>query len=205
MNYIYDILVNFKYPLMEFYDWNSDDDILNIKRIPLIKISSEDLNILKYNKFKLKDITNIKGNTKIFNDRKKNYTSVIYTDGCEAVAFNFDDKGVSISKSDLLLDEEADILNNSLSLNITNIEYKVLSNDSVDLYKTRNEVKITNYLIDEIDKIDDLDKLKYIYYECFNDYKEVSKTKFINIIKGKWDDKYYKIYDFFKSISMNKN
>ena len=34
---------------------------------------------------------------------------------------------------------------------------------------------------------------------------EERTKKLINIIKGKWDDKYYKIYDFFKSISMNKN
>ena len=205
MNYIYDILVNFKYPLMEFYDWNSDDNILNIKRIPLSKISSNDLNVLKYSKFKLKDISNIKGNTKVFNDRKKNYTSIIYTDGFEAIAFNFDDRGICISKSDLLLDEESDILNNSLSLTITDIDYQVLNKDNIYLYKTRNEVKITKYLVDEITKINDLDKLNYIYYECFNDYKEVSKTKLISSIKDKWDDKYYKIYDFFKSISMNKN
>jgi len=204
MNYIYDVLVNFKYPLIEFYDWNIDDDILNIKRIPLYKISSEDLNILKYHKFKL-NITNIKGITKVFNDRKKNYNSIIYTDGNEAIAFNFDDKGVCISKSDLLLDEERDILDNSISLDITNIEYKVMSKDNINQYKTRNEVEITKYLINEIDKIDDLDKLNYIYYECFNEHKNISKTKLINRIKGEWDDKYYKIYDFFKSISMNKN
>nr|MBP3258694.1 hypothetical protein [Bacilli bacterium] len=204
MNYIYDVLVNFKYPLIEFYDWNIDDDILNIKRIPLSKISSEDLNILKYHKFKL-NITAIKGITKVFNDRKKNYNSIIYTDGNEAIAFNFDDKGVCISKSDLLLDEERDILDNSISLDITNIEYKVMSKDNINQYRTRNEVEITKYLINEIDKIDDLDKLNYIYYECFNEHKNISKTKLINRIKGEWDDKYYKIYDFFKSISMNKN
>jgi hypothetical protein len=204
MNYIYDILVNFKYPLIEFYDWDIDDDILNIKRIPLSKICSKDLNILKYHKFKI-DISDIKGLTKIFNDRKKSYTSIIYTDGNEALVFNFNDKGICISKSDLLLDEENDILDNSVSLKETIIKYEILSKDKIDLYKTRNQVEITKYLLNQINKIDDLDKLNYIYFECFNEYKNVSKIKLINRIKGKWDDKYYKIYDFFKSISMNKN
>ena len=204
MNYIYDILVNFKYPLIEFYDWNIDDDILNIKRIPLSKISSKDLNVLKYHKFKI-DISDIKGLTKIFNDRKKSYTSIIYTDGNEALVFNFNDKGICISKSDLLLNEENDILDNSVSLKETIIKYEILSKDKIDLYKTRNQVEITKYLLNQINKIDDLDKLNYIYYECFNEHKNISKTKLINRIKGKWDDKYYKIYDFFKSISMNKN
>lgn len=204
MNFIYDVLVNFKYPLIEFYDWDIDDDILNIKRIPLSKISSEDLNILKYHKFKI-DISDIKGLTKIFNDRKNSYTSIIYTDGNEALVFNFNDKGICISKSDLLLDEENDILDNSVSLKETIIKYEILSKDKIDLYKTRDQVEITKYLLNQINKIDDLDKLNYIYFECFNEYKNVSKIKLINRIKGKWDDKYYKIYDFFKSISMNKN
>ena len=69
MNYIYDILVNFRYPLIDFYDWNSDDIIENVKRIPFYKIDSSVLNKLKYNKFKI-DITNIKGLTKLFSSKK---------------------------------------------------------------------------------------------------------------------------------------
>ena len=202
MNYIYDVLLNFKYPFIEFFDWNNDDDIINVKRIPLSKINSKDLNVLKYHKFKI-DISDIKGITKLFNS-KNNYNSIIYTDGFEAIAFKFDNKGICIGKSDLLLDEEKDILDNSISLNKINIEYKVIGIDNINLYKTRNEVKITNFLLKEIDKIDDIDKLNYIYYECFSD-DEVSKNKLIKKIKTEWDDKYYKIYDFFKSISMNKN
>ena len=202
MNYIYDVLLNFKYPFIEFFDWNNDDDIINVKRIPLSKINSKDLNVLKYHKFKI-DISDIKGITKLFNS-KNNYNSIIYTDGFEAIAFKFDNKGICIGKSDLLLDEEKDILDNSISLNKINIEYKVIGIDNINLYKTRNEVKITNFLLKEIDKIDDIDKLSYIYYECFSD-DEVSKNKLIKKIKTEWDDKYYKIYDFFKSISMNKN
>lgn len=202
MNYIYDVLLNFKYPFIEFFDWNNDDDIINVKRIPLSKINSKDLNVLKYHKFKI-DISNIKGITKLFNS-KNNYNSIIYTDGFEAIAFKFDNKGICIGKSDLLLDEEKDILDNSISLNKINLEYKVIGIDNINLYKTRNEVKITNFLLKEIDKIDDIDKLNYIYYECFSDDK-VSKNKLIKKIKTEWDDKYYKIYDFFKSISMNKN
>ena len=202
MNYIYDVLLNFKYPFLEFFDWNNDDNIINVKRIPLSKINSKDLNVLKYHKFKI-DISNIKGITKLFNS-KNNYNSIIYTDGFEAIAFKFDNKGICIGKSDLLLDEEKDILDNSISLNKINLEYKIIGIDNINLYKTRNEVKITNFLLKEIDKIDDIDKLSYIYYECFSD-DEVSKNKLIKKIKTEWDDKYYKIYDFFKSISMNKN
>ena len=53
MNYVYDVLVNFKYPFIDFYEWNNDDKILNIKKIPFIKVTSETLNILKYHKLLL--------------------------------------------------------------------------------------------------------------------------------------------------------
>ena len=34
MNYIYDILLNFKNKLYDFYDWNINDDITHIRKIP---------------------------------------------------------------------------------------------------------------------------------------------------------------------------
>ena len=38
MNYIYDILLNFNDMLYDFYDWNVKDNILHIRKIPLIQI-----------------------------------------------------------------------------------------------------------------------------------------------------------------------
>ena len=70
---------------------------------------------------------------------------------------------------------------------------------------TRKQAYITKYLIDEIKNINDINKLKYIYFEIFKKTQDVSKSKLISLINTNWDDKYYKIYDFFKSISMNKN
>ena len=40
MTYIYDILLNFKEELIEFYDWNKNDNIIHIRKIPLLKISN---------------------------------------------------------------------------------------------------------------------------------------------------------------------
>ena len=35
MNYIYDILLNFKKEFFEFYEWNLNDDIIHIKILVL--------------------------------------------------------------------------------------------------------------------------------------------------------------------------
>ena len=203
MNFIYDILVNFKYPLVDFYEWNEKDDIVNIKRIPIYKINTLDLGKLKYHKFKIDDVEVLKNNTKIFNN-KKNYTSTIYTDGIEAIAFNFDINGICIGKSSLLLDEEAEIIEKSKYMNEEKIKYKILKKDKIYLFKTQKQIDVTNFIIKNIKDIKDIDKLKYIYYECMDNYNNVSKDKLINTLISNWDDKYYKIYDFFKSIPMNK-
>ena len=36
MNYIYDILINFNENLYDFYDWNLNDQIDHIRKIPVI-------------------------------------------------------------------------------------------------------------------------------------------------------------------------
>ncbi|MBR1377087.1 MAG: hypothetical protein IJ565_04685 [Bacilli bacterium] len=202
MNYVYDILVNFKYPLLDFYEWNPNDNIENIKRIPFYKVSTKDLNIFKYNKIKIKDMNPIKNGTKLFNNKKKVYNSSIYTDGNEAIVLNFDDNGICIGKSSLLIDEENEILDSSHLLLTSDIEYSILNKDKINEYKTRKQVTITNFLIREIKKINNIDKLNYICYECFDDNLE--KDEIINKISNNWNDKYYKIYDFLTSISMNK-
>ena len=37
MKYIYDIVLNFNEEFFEFYDWNLNDEITHIKKIPIIK------------------------------------------------------------------------------------------------------------------------------------------------------------------------
>ena len=43
MTYIYDILLNFNEEYYDFFDWNKNDKILHIKKIPIYKISDKEL------------------------------------------------------------------------------------------------------------------------------------------------------------------
>ena len=49
MNYIYDILLNFNDNYFDFYDWNKSDNITEVKKIPIFKITSEDMYKIKNN------------------------------------------------------------------------------------------------------------------------------------------------------------
>ena len=51
MNYIYDVLCNFQNVYYDFYDWNKTDDILRIRKIPIIKVNDEVYLDLKNNKY----------------------------------------------------------------------------------------------------------------------------------------------------------
>src|SRR5574344_49963 len=183
MNYIYDILVNFKYPLYDFFEWNSNDGIKN-KRIKINNI--------------LPDIYN---QTQVYTNKKKaniEYACVL-SDTIEAVAYLFNNKGVLIGKSRLMFSEENEVLRYSSSIPILNIEYEIINNDKTDVYKTRSEIRMHKYLLNEINKIDDIDKLNYIYYECFNTSALNPKSEILGILDSKWDDIGNKLYDFLRS------
>ncbi len=203
MNYVYDVVLNFTYPLIDFYEWNNDDNIENVKKIPLFRINNKQFYEIKNYNYKLNNIDNIKNMTKLFN--KKTYlTCAIYIDDEETLAIKYDEKGNVIGKSSLLIDEEVEILSNYDLLPISNLDYELLCKDNLKYTVTRKQRKILNFIINEIKNTNDIDKLKYISYECLNEIN-ISKKSLISKINNTWNDKYYKIYDIFKSISMNKN
>ena len=53
MNYIYDIVLNFQDNYYNFFEWNREDKIKNIIKIPLYRVSDKDINILKNNIIKV--------------------------------------------------------------------------------------------------------------------------------------------------------
>ena len=202
MNYVYDVSLNFQYPLYDFYEWNNEDFIVGIRKIPIYKVSSKSLLEMRLSKFKIDNVKILKNKTKTYNTHK-NYLSFICTDGHDVLAFNFDSNGLVIGKSSILPEEAMEILEGSTHLNQNDIIYRIIRFDKISNYKTRYENMVSKYLINMIKKTNDQDKLSYISFECFN--QNLESKNLIELIRNKWDDKYIKIYDFFKANSMNKN
>ena len=48
MNYVYDILLNFQDYAYDFYEWNIDDEITHIRKAPMVRISTEQLEKLNH-------------------------------------------------------------------------------------------------------------------------------------------------------------
>ena len=186
MKNIYDILVNFKKIPYEFYEWNKEDDVKHVKKIPSITVSDSALYDIFYNDAVVsKDfLDQIKDKTEIFFGRtvkKVKYACVIYNDDV-ALSILLNDNGEIIGKSKLLFDEEEDVLKEDVPLK--EIDYNIIKKAKKISGLTRREAKIVLLLSKYLDKIHESkknDEIKYMYFECFNKVEEDNEKAYKNL------------------------
>lgn len=171
MNYIYDIYLNFNKTYYDFYEWNNNDKVMHIKKIPLFKVSTSNLKRMISNKIIISnDIFNsIKNKTDIYNSKEK-LSSLIITDSKNVFALKLDKNGETSATSSLLLEDELDIIAFSLKTKEHNIDYKIVCKNKY-LLSTRKEIDEKKYVLNILNKIS-YDTLKYLYYDYFNKEEE---------------------------------
>jgi len=210
MIYIYDILLNWgdlkKY---EFFEWEDNDEIEYIKKIPIFRINNfEDVfnNKIKVKKEFLNKIYNkseVYGNKKI---EKIEYSCIFCNRELnKVVAIEFDEEGESIYKSNIYFCDLEDVFNLSNKLKSFNLDYELIYIFDVDdRYLTRNELIKKKYLINEIMfsyKENNLDKLKYIYFEMFGKESEdidFIKEELFRSLENEYNYKHDIIYNLIK-------
>ena len=214
MTYIYDIVLNFNNDFYEFYEWEKNDNLTLIKKIPLIKVESDFLDQVFNLKLRIDDPLILEINNKCeINHKKKKVLkyACLLTDSYRIIGILLNNKGEIIKLSDLLLDEAYEALNISKRLQIRNIAYNILETRNNNCFLTRNEIKIKEYMeleLKRINKENDLEKLKYLYFEFFdktptddlNIYKELLKTINTNLTTN-----HLKLYKLLKLIHQNVN
>lgn len=186
MKNIYDILVNFKKIPYEFYEWNKEDDVKHVKKMPSIKVSDNTLYDIFYNDAVVSKnfLDQIKDKTEIFFGRivkKVKYACVIYNDDV-ALSILLNDNGEIIGKSKLLFDEEEDVLKEDIPLK--EIDYNIIKKSKKISGLTRREAKIVLLLSKYLDKIHESkknDEIKYMYFECFNKVEEDNEKAYKNL------------------------
>ena len=143
MNYIYDILLNFNdaNEYFEFYEWKDNDCFEHIKRIPIIRISSEQMQEIFNYKIKIDSelLETIKGSTISYKNKKDIKFGCLFSDLNKVLALEFNSKGVVISRSNLLLDEEEDVLDETTLLDEEKIGYQLLEKYKIEYFLTRDE------------------------------------------------------------------
>ena len=211
MNYIYDIFLNFHKEDFDFYDWNVNDNIIHVRKMPLIKVNSNLLyQVINYNFISSLDwLKKISNRTEIFSNKSIKILKYmcIFSDGKDAVAIKFSSNGKKEKMSRFLIDEKEEILEVADNIGETSLEINIDNKQNHNNFRTRLEQEIYCYIEKEFNK-KNYDKLKYTYFECFNK-EEPDYNKIINKLKtalnNNWEKYYEKIYNILKLSSMKKS
>lgn len=207
MNYIYDILVNFNDGdrLIEFFEWNETDLFEHIKKIPIYRISSKQMQEICNNKIILdkEHLMCIKSKTQLYNNTDIKY-ALIVTDLNKAIALEFNDRGEVISRSSFLLDEEESIIEEACNFKEELLKYKLGDEYKIDYYLTRKELFKKNYLLKELnflEKNKDYEKLNYLYEEIFKKDNLTYKERILRLIeniKNNYNFKHNELYEIIR-------
>ena len=210
MNYIYDILINLQKKLYDFYEWNLSDDIMHVRKIPLIKINSNDLLNIRNNRVIMDEQF-----LKIINNRTEIFTShnvrilkylCLFSNDQEVIAVEFDKNGVKTRVSKLLIDEELEVVEVSEHINVTEVMYQMDENKCDTNFKTRKELKIYDYILKQLNR-NNYERIKYLYFECFDKHEndcQVIIRDIKNELATNWKLVYEKIYNFLKLSSQKQ-
>lgn len=210
MTYIYDILLNFQDNYYDFFEWNNDDKITHIKRMPLIKISNQDFNLIKNSLVTFDDefLKNIHNKTQIFKKYDINtlpYICTLCTEN-ETMGIKINKNGKLIGKSSLLIDESDEALELASNLGIYQIKYTAKQTNNILNWQTRKETNDSKKILKDINLLyetKEFNKLNYMFFECFG-YKEKNIINVLNKIKEEiynFTDNYYIIKNILKLIN----
>jgi len=190
MIYIYDILLNFNTSLIEFFEWEENDLIKYIKKIPIYKVSDDFLYNLVNNEIKIESnfLNNIKDKT-LFDNQNNNFKyCCLFTNNKIIIGVVFNEIGNVLYLSRLLIEEEKEILTIANRLSLYHIDYEICSfNNKINDNLTRKEKDIKNNLLNKINdlyKNNDYEKLSYLYYEYFNKIENNKEEIYNNLIKS---------------------
>ena len=216
MIYTYDILLNWTKDtrLKEFYEWNLEDDLEHIKKIPIIRVKDIMLKSLLTSKIKIDKtfLSKIKDKTESYfhNEIDVIDYAVIVTTSKKSLALELDSEANVIYKSNLLLDEEEEVLEIGEELIAVDIPYKVISKSNKVSYLTRKEEEENKFLSREIKKIrqnKEESKLNYLYKEFFIDEGGDFNSKLMILekeVSKEYNDFHHKLYNLLKLSTIKK-
>lgn len=210
MNYVYDILSNFNQELYDFYDWDKNDSFTHLRKVPSFRVSKEVLVDLMFKKVKIKGnlLKLIKDKTQVFTKEGVDVIEYcfIVSDSVNSLGVILDEDGVVYKRSKFLVSEELEINKCLKTSKIYNVEYNLLSSKTHYSNMTRNEEKVTNLILNELELImDSTDKIDYLYYEWFNTNKGKNKyKKLVSSIKSSYTSKHEYILELLNLLKIKK-
>ena len=206
MTYVYDIILNFHKKYYNFFEWNSKDIIYHMKKIPLVRVSDKDLNILKYNEITMDKelLLNFKNKSIMYTTNKNNNILLLISNKKESLGLMFNEEGILLKRSGLLFEESEEIEELSKELEITKIKY--IKNKETNKQNTsRKKEKRITYIKKYLNNIKDENIFKYLYYDIYNN--EIDNNKEIKniLLQENNNNLIDKLYNTIKLLNKQKN
>ena len=212
MNYYYDLTLNFKTNnLYKFYEWELSDGLIEIKKIPIKRVDEKTfINISKY-KGVVSDnfLLTIKNKTTYKKEGKINIIkyACIITDTKFCLALLFNKKGEIISRSNLLLEDELNVIEIACSVKKEHLSF-IKQDEIIETNYLRQEIDMIEKIKKELSKAleeNDKNKLKYFYLEWFNKENNNIKQIYQEMMNELEKDNPYNLNKIYQLILLTVN
>ena len=130
MDYVYDIVLDFQNEYYDFYEWQTNDKIINIKKVPIYKVTNRDYLNIKNHDVTIETIS-----------LPKKSTIFLLTSGLEIMGILINKHGQVLKKSSLIFEEADDILTDCDKIKKINIKYHITSKNELTNQSRVNKEK----------------------------------------------------------------
>ncbi len=194
MNYIYDIMLNYQKYYYEIYEWKKKDKIKNIIKIPLYRVSDNDILLFKNYNIQIDQ----KFLNKIKKDSNKNICLISNTK--QTIGLLFNNQGQLLKRSSLIYEEEDEA--NEIAQNLNQIKINYIKKEPLYIeHQGRLELERKEFILNYLKKNNNISTLKYIYYEYFkkecNNISQIKK-ELEEELKENWTNKKNNIFHTIK-------
>ncbi len=178
MNYYYDVVVNFQEKNYRFYEWNENDEIEIIKKIPIFYVNAKTIKDIINNQIEVNSsfLEQIKNKTEI-KEKKLEYVALFITKNA-SIVLEFNKVGLAITRSYLQVEDECNILEILYTLPLYKLEYKI-KNKIATINELRIEQELKKFLLIEIEELyknKNIKKMQFLYNEWFKkDCNDINK------------------------------
>lgn len=178
MNYYYDVVVNFQEKNYRFYEWNENDEIEIIKKIPIFYVNAKTIKDIINNQIEVNSsfLEQIKNKTEA-KEKKLEYVALFTTKNA-SIVLEFNKVGLAITRSYLQVEDECNILEILYTLPLYKLEYKI-KNKIATINELRIEQELKKFLLIEIEELyknKNIKKMQFLYNEWFKkDCNDINK------------------------------
>ncbi len=210
MTNVYDLFLNFQEDFLEFFEWNKQDEIEHIKKIPMVSVSKKVFMDLVNQDVRVSSsfLSQIYEKCEKYDLETIPY-ACLFHDSKSVVAIEFGKDGNSLYKSKLLLEDEEELLRYQIEEENFPLEYQILYEHQPTFF-TRKEKKVKNFLEKEIEKTyqnKEQSKLQYLYLEYFDEVEEdlkKMKERLLQSMEVSLNKKHLVLYDLLLLLAKKK-